>query len=185
VSPDAGARAEPDHLIVGHITKAHGTRGELFVVPLTDRPDDVFAAGRELILGDEDGELDEEAVVVAVESSRSFKRGLLVRFEGVATREDADAVAQRYLLLPVSALPDLDEGELFYHQLLGLRVETEAGETVGAVREVYETEPHHLLEVESDEGRRRLIPFAERIVRDIDVAAGRMVIEPPAGLLDL
>ena len=83
--------------------------------------------------------VDEQAGVVTVESVRAFKRGLLVRLEEVATREDADDVAGRYVLLPVDALPPLDEGELFYHQLLGLRVETVQGETVGVVREVYET----------------------------------------------
>lgn len=185
MSPDAGERAEPEHLVVGHITKPHGTRGELFVNPLTDRPDDVFAPGRQLILGTDQGELDDEAGLVTVETARPFKRGLLLRLEEIATREDADDVAQRYLLLPVGALPPLDEGELFYHQLLGLRVETVRGETVGVVREVFETEPHHLLEVESADGRRRLVPFAERIIRSVDLGAGAMVIDPPEGLLDL
>lgn len=185
MSPDAGERAEPGHLVVGHITKAHGTRGELFVLPLTDRPDDVFAPGRELLLGDEDGALEESAAVVTVESARAFKRGLLLRLEEVGTREEADDVARRYLLLPVAALPPLEEGELFYHQLLGLRVETVDGAGVGVVREVYETEPHHLLEIEDEMGRRRLVPFAERIVRSVEPAAGRLVIDPPEGLLDL
>jgi ribosomal 30S subunit maturation factor RimM len=58
---EAGERASPDHLVVGHITKAHGTRGELFVWPLTDRPRVIFAPGRELLLGDEEGALDEDA----------------------------------------------------------------------------------------------------------------------------
>ena len=182
---DAGERAAPEHLIVGHITKAHGTRGELFVNPVTDRPDDVFTPGHQLILGNEDGVVDEDGGVITVDTVRSFKRGLLLRLEGVETREAADDVAGRYLLLPTDALPPLDEGELFYHQLLGLLVETVAGMKVGVVREVYETEPHHLLEVEGDDGRRRLVPFAERIVRSVDAAAGRMVIDPPEGLLDL
>jgi 16S rRNA processing protein RimM len=53
------------------------------------------------------------------------------------------------------------------------------------VREVYETEPADLLEVEADGGKAHLIPFAERIVREVDAAGGRLVIDPPAGLLDL
>jgi 16S rRNA processing protein RimM len=185
VSADAGERAAPGHLIVGHITKAHGTRGELFVLPLTDRPAEVFLAGRELLLGDADGELGEDAGIVVVEAARAFKRGLLVAFEGSASREDADALAGRYLLLPMEALPPLEEGEVFYHDLLGLEVETVAGEPVGVVREVFDTEPHHLLEVEGVDGRRRLIPFAQRIVRTVDPAARRLVIDPPEGLLDL
>ncbi|HEX6308250.1 MAG TPA: ribosome maturation factor RimM [Longimicrobiales bacterium] len=184
MSPDAGGPAAPAHLVVGHVSKAHGTKGELFVWPLTDRPEAVFAPGRELLLGDEDGVLGDDARLVAVESARPFKRGLLIKFEELETREDADELAQRYLLVPAEALPPLEEGEVFYHQLLGMTVETVSGEQVGRVREVYETEPHHLLEVE-DSGRRRLIPFAERIVREVDVTRGRIVIEPPEGLLEL
>nr|NIP82651.1 16S rRNA processing protein RimM [Gemmatimonadota bacterium]NIQ58566.1 16S rRNA processing protein RimM [Gemmatimonadota bacterium]NIU78888.1 16S rRNA processing protein RimM [Gammaproteobacteria bacterium]NIX47565.1 16S rRNA processing protein RimM [Gemmatimonadota bacterium]NIY11936.1 16S rRNA processing protein RimM [Gemmatimonadota bacterium] len=76
------------------------------------------------------------------------------------------------------------EGEYYYHQLLGLEVETVDGEVVGRVREVYETEPRHLLEVKGG-GRVRLIPFDRRIVRSVDPEARRLVIDPPEGLLEL
>ena len=181
----AGARQQPEHLVVGHIAKPHGTKGELFVMPLTDRPGDVFAPGRQLFLGDVDGRVSAEASIVGVESSRPFKRGLLVRLEEVAGREDADPIAGLYFLLPLDALPPREEGEFFYHELLGLQVVTVAGAAVGRVREVFDTEPHHLLEVEAADGKVRLIPFAERIVRQVDQDAGRLVIEPPEGLLDL
>lgn len=183
--PDAGERAAPEHLVVGHVTKAHGTKGELFVWPLTDRPDEVFAAGRELLLGDEDGVVADDTPIVVIGAARPFKRGLLVKLDDIDAREDADELAQRYLLLPVAALPPLEDGEVFYHDLLGLSVETVSGAKVGRVREVFETEPHHLLEVIADSGKLHLIPFAERIVRGVDVAGGRLVIDPPEGLLDL
>jgi 16S rRNA processing protein RimM len=185
VPPDDGGRAAPEHLVVGHITKPHGTKGELFVWPLTDRPDDVFAPGHPLLLGDEDGVVDADGPTVVVATVRPFKRGLLVGFEGLESREDADELAQRYLLLPVAAVPPLKDGEVFYHDLLGMSVETVSGEPVGRVREVYETEPHHLLEVKSDAGKLHLIPFAERFVREVDVSGRKLVIDPPHGLLEL
>jgi 16S rRNA processing protein RimM len=175
----------PAHLVVGHITKAHGTKGELFVWPLTDRPDHVFAPGHQLLLGDEDGAVDDDSPVVAIESVRPFKRGRLVKFDGFDSREDVDELAQRYLLLPAEAVPPLDEGEVFYHDLLGMTVETVSGEAVGRVREVFETEPHHLLEVKSESGKLHLIPFADRIVRQVDIDGRRLVIDPPEGLLEL
>jgi 16S rRNA processing protein RimM len=185
VTPDAGGRAVPSHLVVGHISKPHGTRGEVFVLPLTDNPAAVFAAGQTLLLGDEEGALGDDAPAVVVEGARAFKRGLLVSFEHVGSREDADELARRYLLVPAEVVPPLDEGEVFYHELLGMHVETMAGEAVGHVREVFETVPHHLLEVSGADGRLRLIPFADRIVRSVDRETGRIVIDPPAGLLDL
>jgi 16S rRNA processing protein RimM len=183
--PEAGERATPEFLVVGHIAKPHGTRGELFVWPLTDRPDEIFAPGQHLLLGDDEGVLEDEAPSVAVESSRPFKRGLLVRLEEIADRHDAESLAGRYLLLPAAVLPPAEADELFYHELLGMRVVSVDGIDVGHVREVFETEPHHLLEVVDGDGRSRLVPFARRIVREIDRANGRLVIDPPAGLLEL
>jgi 16S rRNA processing protein RimM len=185
VAAEAGDRAAPEHLVVGHIAKAHGTRGELFVWPLTDRPDDVFAAGRELLLGDEDGALDEAAPSVVVESTRPFKRGLLVKLAAVERREDADLFARRYLLAPRAELAPLDEDEVFYHELLGMSVVDVAGDVIGTVREVFETEPHHLLEVEAPDGKTYLVPFAARIVREVDRAGRRLLVELPPGLLEL
>jgi 16S rRNA processing protein RimM len=186
VAPAYGAApAAPRHLVVGHIAKAHGTRGEVFVAPLTDHPDTVFAPGQVLLLGDDEGAVGSDAPALAVESARPFKRGLLVTFGQVAGRAGAEAIARRYLLIPADAVPPRGEDELFYHELLGMRVETVGGSSAGTVREVFETEPHHLLEVVGEDGRRRLIPFAARIVRTVDRSAGRLVIDPPDGLLEL
>lgn len=187
---DAGDRAaagqgeNPEHLVVGHIPKPHGTRGEVFVWPLTDRPDEIFVVGRELILGEEDGRVVPGSPSLEVERVRSFKRGLLVKFRGLDDRTVVEPLAKRYLLVPMGELSPLEEGELYYHQLLGLEVVTHTGEVVGRVREVYETQPMHLLEVE-DDGRLRLIPFAQELVREVDLTARRMVIDPPSGLLEL
>ena len=176
---------QPTHLVVGHITKPHGTKGELFVWPLTDNLEEVFADGRSLLLGDEHGALDEDGASLTIESTREFKRGLLVKFEGRADRNSVDDLAQRYLLAPVSELGSPEEGEVYYHQLLGMRVVTADGETVGQVQEVFETHPAHLLEVKSEQGKVHLVPFAERIVKKVDVERGEVVIKPPPGLLDI
>jgi 16S rRNA processing protein RimM len=175
----------PEHLVVGHITKAHGTKGELLVWSLTDRAGEVFAPGQSVLVGDDEGALPPDAPYLVVERSRPFRQGLLVKFEAIDDRDDADAVVRRYLLAPAAALPPLEQDEMLYHELLGCAVETVAGERVGTVREVFETEPHHLLEVKSDDGRLHLVPFAARIVRSIDRDGRRIVIEPPDGLLEL
>jgi len=179
-----GGSGGPAFLVVGQITKPHGTKGEVYVWPLTDRPDEVFAPGRELIMGDAEGEIGEDSSILQVERVRPFKRGVLVKFEGFPDRSAVEALGQHYLLLPAEHIAPLDEGELHYHQMLGLEVVTMAGETVGRIAEVYETEPAHLLDVRG-EARNLLIPFVERIVVQVDLEAGRIVIDPPAGLLEL
>jgi 16S rRNA processing protein RimM len=174
----------PDFLVVGQIAKPHGTRGELVVQPLTDHPGDVFAPGVVLRLADAAGaEPDPDLPPLVIDGVRPFQRGWLVVFAGVEDRSAADVLRGRYLLIERSRLPPLAEGEVFLHQLLGLRVETVAGARVGEVIEVYEVRPADLLEVRTDEGT-VLIPFVESIVRAVDVESGRLVIDPPEGLLE-
>ncbi len=175
---------EPDHLVVGHLSKPHGVQGELLVWPLTDRPEEVFVPGRRLVVGTESGEVSDPGLELEVEASRPYRRGVLVRLAGVVDRSGAEALSSRYVLLPVEELDELAEGEHHYHQLLGLTVETTEGEVVGRVREVFDTEPRHLLEVKGAE-RVHLIPFSREVVKAVDVEAGRLVIDPPEGLLDL
>ena len=179
------ARPGPEHLVVGQVTKPHGTKGEVFVWPLTDRPVEMFAVGAGVIVGDANGEAPASPERVVVERVRPFKRGLLVKFEDRADLEAVAPLAGVYLLVPTGEVAPLEEGEVFYHDLLGLEVWTAEGERVGRVREVYETEPAHLLEVEDDAGKLRLVPFAERIVKEVDLDGGRVVIRPPPGLLEL
>jgi 16S rRNA processing protein RimM len=176
---------EPEHLVVGHISKPHGTKGEVFVWPLTDRPDGVFVEGRELILGDEEAQIGAELNTLKIERTRPFKRGVLVKFEGLEDRNEVEAIGNAYLLLPFDHLEPLEEGEVFYHELLGLEVVTQEGERVGRVREVYDTAPTHLLEIKSEDGKLRLIPFTRQVVREVNLETRTVVIDPPVGLLEI
>jgi 16S rRNA processing protein RimM len=179
-----GRVPEPEFLVVGHLTKPHGTRGELLIRPLTDRPEEVFAEGRRVLVGDEEGTPGKAPLEKRVEHARPYKRGWLAKLADVEDRGSADLLKGRYLLVPAEESAALEEGEFFYHQLLGLEVETVAGEVVGRVREVYETEPNHLLEVKG-EGRVHLVPFDRRVVKAVELDEGRLVIDPPEGLLEL
>ena len=180
-----GNRGEPEFLVVGHVSKTHGTKGEVFVMPLSDRMDEVFVPGRELAVepsdDPEDVEFEDEFVIEAV---RAFKSGVLVKFEGVETKEDADLLARRYLMIPASAAAPLEEGEVFYHQLIGLAVVTTDGQRVGSVQQIYENGPMQLLEVRTGKGKPVLLPFTEPLVKHVDVEGGRLVIEPMPGLLE-
>ena len=178
-------RQDPTHLVVGHLTRPHGTRGEFLCGILTDHPESVFAPGVVLSLGGpRDDAPDPDMPPLRIESVRSSPKGVLVTFGGVADRTQAEALQGRYLFLPMEELEPLGEGEVFYHQLLGLNVETVGGEEVGEVKEVFETGPVDLLEVRGSNGV-LMIPFRTEIVVEIDVETGRLVIDPPDGLLEL
>jgi 16S rRNA processing protein RimM len=157
----------------------------VYVHLLTDHPERVFALGVVLRAAGDDGEApDPDFPPLEVESVRPFQAGRLVRFAGFLDRDDAERIKDRYLVAPIESLAELEEGELFVHQLLGLRVETVDGREVGEVQEVYDIEPSQLLDVRGPGGT-VLVPFTERVVREVDVEAGRIVIDPPEGLLDL
>ena len=178
-------RADPGFLAVGHLTRAHGLLGELVVTSLTDHPEGSFAPGVVLRPGDATGLVpDPDLPPLRVVAARPFKDGFIVEFGGVETRSEAEALRGRYLLRETSELEPPAEGEYWHHQLVGLEVFTAEGRRLGTVRTIYEIGPSDLLEV-AGEGREHLIPFREGIVLEVDVEGGRMVVDPPEGLLEL
>lgn len=178
-------RADPKYLAVGHLSKAHGIQGEFVVSPLTDHPEGTYAPGVVLRLADATGQSpDPDLPPLRVVGSRPFKGAFLVEFGGIETRNEAEALRGRYLLREAAEVEPPAADEFFYHQLLGLEVFTVQGERLGRVREVYELAPSDLLEVRDGE-REFMIPFRKEIVVEVNLDEGRIVVDPPEGLLDL
>ncbi|MGH3777122.1 MAG: ribosome maturation factor RimM [Pseudonocardiaceae bacterium] len=162
--------------VVGRIGRPHGLRGEVTVQVRTDSPQERFAAGAQLGAG--------AGRTLTVEAVRPHAGSLLVRFAGVTDR--AAAVQLRGVLLTVEAteLPALDDPDEFYdHQLEGLAAFGSDGTKLGTVREVVHAPASDLLVVETDRGE-VLVPFVRAIVPEVDLVGGRVVLDPPAGLLD-
>lgn len=178
-------REDPRFLVVGHLNKPHGTKGELFIWPLTDHPESIFAPGVVLMMGAPEAEQpDPDLPPLRIDSVRPFRRGVLVRFGGVDDRSQAELLQGRYVFRPSEELEPLAEGEVFYHQLLDMQVVTADGRDLGRITEVYELAPAHMLEVSGEVGQ-TLIPYLDHVVIEVDAEAGRMVVDPPDGLLDL
>ncbi|UCC75270.1 MAG: 16S rRNA processing protein RimM [Gemmatimonadota bacterium] len=171
-------------LIVGEIRKAHGIKGECFVSPATDDVAGIYSKGRSLLVGDSEGRPDESGLALTIAGAREFKGGLIVRFDGVRQRNAAELLRGRTLLIEQAAARPLAEGEYFLHDLAGLEVCTTEGDVVGRVVEIYEGGPGHMLGVD-DGARELLIPLSQEIVREVDLKAGRIVIDAIPGLLDL
>ncbi len=179
-----GKTEAPQHLVVGHLNKAHGTKGEVFIWPLTDHPESTFAPGVVLYLGDENGDLPTDPPTLRIDASRAYRRGFLVRFEGVQDRGGMDGVLGRYVMRSMDQLEELDEDETFYHDLLGMDVITVEGQPVGEVIEIYELKPVDLLEIRGPE-KTFMIPYVAEMIRSVDVAENRIVLDPPPGLLEV
>jgi len=177
---------DPGYLVVGHVARVHGIKGEVYVQLLTDHPEASFASGVVLHLGDASASKpDPQLPPVRVDAVRPFKQGMLVRFVGFDDRGQAERIlAGRYLLRETEALQPLAADEVYYHQRLGCTVETVSGTVLGEVTEVYELAPSDLLEVRGG-GRSYMIPFRREVVVDVDVEGRRLLVDPPEGLLDL
>jgi 16S rRNA processing protein RimM len=164
-------------LVVGRIGRPHGVRGEVTVEVRTDDPDTRFAPGTTLTT-------DPPSPRPLVVSAARWHSGvLLLRLAGVDDRDQAEALRGTMIVIDSADVPaPADPDEFYDHQLIGLTVHTAGGEPVGEVSDVL----HHgqdLLVVRHD-SRDVLIPFVKALVPEVDLAAGRVVVDPPPGLLD-
>ena len=176
--------AAPELAIVGRVRRAHGIRGELVVEALTDAPDAIFASGRRVLAGTVDGDPSPGAPELRVRSSRPFKGGFIVAFEGIADRNAAELWRGRYFLVPRDELAPLAEDEVYLHDLLGSSVFRDAdGEPLGDVIDVYELPQGLVLDVQLATGT-VLIPFRPEVIRRIDRETRRLFVDPPEGLLE-
>lgn len=172
-------------LVVGRVVKSHGIRGELVVDIRTDSPEERFAIGSRLRGRTGKGRTVTDREVV-IEAARNHSGRLLVRLEGVADRDTADALRGMLFLVDSGDLPETNDSDEFHdHQLVGLRVLGTAGQHVGEVAEVVHTPGGELLDVRLEAGVSALVPFVAAIVSEIDLDAGVCVIDPPEGLLEL
>lgn len=166
-------------LVVGHIGRAHGVRGEVVIDVRSDDPQERFVPGAVLATeGAESGPL-------TVRRTRWHQGRLLVSFVQVPDRTAAEKLRGTVLVVDSTELPGSSEPEEFRdHELLGLAAVTPAGAELGSVVDVVHPN-QDLLVMRTPDGGECWVPFVSAIVVDVDVAAGRVVIDPPAGLFDL
>lgn len=170
-------------LLIGRIWRAHGIRGELKVIPETDAPErfdelDVVYVGK-----GPDGTEPRRIEGVRLQHA---KRGLTVvlRLEGVASREEADALRQYNVYADEADLPPLAADEIYLHDLVGLEVVTEEGEPVGTVGDVLQMPAHDVYLVHREGREDAMIPAVPEFVLDVDLEARRLVVRPIEGLLE-
>ena len=167
-----------DWITLGRVVGVHGLGGEVAVITEHDDPADLGRYDTVRWLGPRG-----ESRTLVLQGCRVHRRAALVRFQGVADRESAEALRGGRLEVERSALKPLPEGSHYIIDLLGLTVVTTDGQVLGPVTQVYDNGAHALYGVEY-QGREVLIPAVDRFVREIDLAGKRIVIEAVEGLLD-
>ena len=165
---------------VARVAKPRGVRGEVAADLLTDFPERFEGLG-ELIAVFPGGERRR----LGLESHWLHGDRVVLKLEGYDTPEAAAALAGCELAVPESEAVELEEGEFYDWQLEGCRVETVEGRAVGTVGEVLHTGGEAPVLVIRDEGgRENLVPLAESICVEVNVAAKLIRVDAPEGLLE-
>lgn len=172
-TPD-GEPAADERVAVGRVLGAHGVRGELRVEPLTDDPRRFRKLATLSVAGQ----------AHSILSVRISKDLLLLRLEGVETRDAASALRGEYLYIPLSEAAELPDGAYYHFQLLGLRVRTTEGREIGKVVEVLERPANDVYVVRGPDGD-VLVPALKEVVDSIDIQEGWMTVQPVPGLLSV
>jgi 16S rRNA processing protein RimM len=181
--PDSGA--EEEWAVVARLGKPRGNRGEIWAIPLSDRPDRYRSLGEVYLFGP-DGPVAGQARL-EVENAWVHQGRLILKFRGCDSISDAERLAGAEVRIPLRDRPAPPPGEFYHSDLAGCQVvERSTGAMLGNVTGVQETGGVSLLEVQAAEsGKEILIPFAHSICVEIDVKTKRIVVELPEGLKEL
>jgi 16S rRNA processing protein RimM len=155
---------------VGRISGLFGVKGWVKLYSYTE-PRDGLLEYDPLLLGE-----NEDWRPVRLAEARLHGKGLIGLFEGIGDRDQAAALVGLELTVLRSQLPDMGPGEVYWVDLIGLSVDNVDGERLGTVERLLETGANDVLVVSGD--RERLIPFVrDEVVKEIDLAAGRIVVD--------
>jgi 16S rRNA processing protein RimM len=166
-----------DLLLVGRVARAHGNKGQVIVNLDTDFAGDRFKAGEVVLVGP-------EATARTIRAVRFHQGRPVIALDGIDTMNDAEALAGVELKVRADSLDPLPENTFYHHDLIGCEVHSRTGDRVGTVLAVEGTLEMSRLVVGGTAGE-VLIPLVADICVEVDVRARRIVVDPPAGLLEL
>jgi 16S rRNA processing protein RimM len=170
-------------LRVGRLVKAHGLKGAIKLELYTDSPDQRFKPGQVLELQVPDSS-PWFGKTVQVSELRFYNQAPVLFLEGISDRSQAETLIKAVLLIETELDELPEDPEAWYdHQLVGLDVLVD-GKSVGKVTRVDHLPAQDLLAIETAAGE-VLVPFVKAIVPEVDIAVGRVILTPPAGLFEL
>ncbi|MBT3390222.1 MAG: 16S rRNA processing protein RimM [Chloroflexi bacterium] len=167
---------EPEFLVVGKLRKPHGLRGEMLMSVWTDFPERLLP-GNILYVG-------EAYQPLKIESVRWHRQDVLIAFDGLLDREQVGEFRNQIISVRAADSPELDEGEYYLHQLLGLQViEDATGHLLGSVEKIIDTGANDVFLVRSPDGGEILLPDIESVVLSIDLNVSQIRVHLLPGLI--
>ena len=166
-------------VLLGKVVATHGIKGQLRIAVYSGEFETILSLSSMMLKGP-DGRMESFEVAAAAVHGKK----ILVALKGYGTINQALLLVGRELYATRDQMPELAEGEFYWCDLLGLKVLSEGGETLGLLADIIATGSNDVYVVK-DNGREYLIPALEDVVLDINLDEGIMTVSPPEGLLDL
>jgi 16S rRNA processing protein RimM len=166
---------EPEYLVVGFLRRPHGVKGEILMDVHTDFPERL-KTGMTLFVGDQ-----YQPMVVA--NRRPHASGMLVRFRGIKSPDDAGLYRNTWVYVPTANRPPLPEGEYYHHQLIGLNVVTDENRDLGVLVDIIETGANDVYIVRDPDGNETLLPAIPLVILDVKLADHQMRVHLLDGLI--
>jgi 16S rRNA processing protein RimM len=170
-------KERPEFVAIGNVARAHGIKGEVQVNPLTDELQQ-FKTLQQVYLRSNKGERE----LLKVERARVQNDKVILKFEGIDNRTDAadlkDSRIEKQFDPDVPLLPD----EYYIFDLIGLVVKTTENRLLGEITEVL-TLPANDVYVVQNGAKEYLVPAIKDVIKQVDLDAGTLLIQPIDGLL--
>jgi 16S rRNA processing protein RimM len=165
---------------VGKIVNTQGIKGEVRVISTTDFPEERYKKGNILYLFlPKSG----TPLQLTIKNHRKHKNFDLLLFEGYENINEVEKFRDGILKVPESQLSELDEGEFYFHEIIGCLVFTKHGEEVGKITEILTPGANDVWVVKGNNGKELLIPYIDDVVKKVDIKEKIILIDPLEGLL--
>lgn len=171
---------EKEMFTIGKVVNTHGVRGEIRVIQVTDFVDR-FQKGNTVYWLSQDGK---DVKELKIDAYRTHKNFHLLHFQGYDSINDVEFFKGGTLAIKKEQQTPLDEGEYYFHEIIGCDVETTEGNHIGKVKEILSPGANDVWVIKRPKQKDALIPYIEQIVKNIDVEQKQITIEPMEGLLD-
>ena len=165
---------EPVYLTVGYLRRPHGLRGEIVMDLHTDFPERL-KRGKKLLVS-------EEHTPLTIQAVREHQKGVLIKFNGIDTPEDAGQYRNQWVYVKASEVLPLPEGQLYQHQLFGFQVVDENNNPLGELVEIIETGANNVYVVKDESGRELLLPAIPSVILNLDAERRQIRVHLLEGL---
>lgn len=172
--PQTGEPASPleeGFVVIGKFRRPHGVRGDILMEVMTSFPERIMP-GKHVFAGKNYQKL-------TITGVRTHHVGLIVQLEGYESPENSGELRNQMVYVPIGELPELPEGEMYIHDLIGMDVITLEGLLLGQLSEIMETGANDVLIIHDEDGNETLLPDIESVVLEVDLEGKQIIVQPP------